>query len=296
MGGASRLDDDVEEYLAALSSERGLSSNTVRAYRRDLDQYRTFLDGRPPTTTLVSSFVTFLNDQALAPSTIARKVAAVRGFHRFAVAESMTDVDPSRLVATPRLGASLPKALTVDEVSLLLEVPDPSTGPGRRDRALLEVMYGTGCRVAEVVELDLDDVDLEAATAVVTGKGARQRMVPLGTFAVAAVESYLPDRLLWRRAGRDPGAVFLNRRGGRLTRQGVWSILKRHAATVGLAERVSPHVLRHSAATHMVEGGADLRSVQEILGHATIRTTQVYTRVSPQHVREVYVTSHPRGR
>lgn len=291
------LENGIEEFLAALSSERGLSNNTVAAYRRDLNQYSVFLDARVPTPDLVSAFAMDLYTRELAPSSIARKLAAVRSLHRFLVAEGMEEHDPTQLLATPKLAESLPKAMTVDEVARLLDQPTTTTAAGRRDQAILEFMYGTGCRVGELVALDQEDLDLEAGTAIVTGKGSKQRLVPLGRYAVEAILAYLPDRLALRQAGgRDSGALFLNRRGKRLTRQGVWGLVKKYANSAGLGEEVSPHALRHSAATHMVEGGADLRSVQEILGHATIRTTQVYTRVSPQHVREVYVTSHPRGR
>ncbi len=268
----------------------------MRAYRRDLAHYQEFLGERSPSPELASAFVAELSVRDFAPSTIARRIAAIRGLHRFVLAEGLDAHDPTQLLGTPRLGASLPKALTVVEVTRLLDHPDTSTGAGRRDRAMFEFLYGTGCRVGELVALDLDDLDLEQATAIVTGKGSKQRMVPLGRYAQEAIGAYLPDRLEWRRPGGGSGALFLNQRGGRLTRQGVWTILKDHGNAIGLADELSPHVLRHSAATHMVEGGADLRTVQEMLGHATIRTTQVYTNVSPQHIREVYITSHPRGR
>ena len=184
----------------------------------------------------------------------------------------------------------------MEEVLRLLEAPDGTTPEGRRDRALLEFLYATGARVAEAVGLDQLDLDLEDGTARVTGKGDKQRLVPVGGPACRALLAYLPDRLAWRPAGRDSGAVFLNRRGGRLTRQGIWAIVRRHALRAGLdPQTVSPHVLRHSTATHMVEGGADLRTVQELLGHASISTTQVYTRVSPRHLLEVYTVSHPRS-
>ena len=233
----------------------------------------------------------------MAESSVARKTAAVRGLHRFRVTEGLAEEDPTVLVDGPRRGQSLPKALSLDEVLALLDTPDTATSLGRRDLALLEFLYGTGARVSEVVGLDLEDVDTESATAIVTGKGDRQRLVPLGAHVVAAITAYLPDRLALRRPGADSGALFLNRRGRRLTRQGVWGIVRKAAVSAGIPEdRVSPHVLRHSAATHMVERGADLRSVQELLGHATITTTQVYTRVTPQHLLEVYITSHPRSR
>ncbi len=244
----------------------------------------------------MESFVTQLHAWGLAPASVARKVAAVRGLHRFLVAEGMAGEDPTRLLDSARRPAALPKALDVDDVVRLLEAPDPTTRLGRRDRALLEFLYGTAVRVAEAVALDLSDLDLEERISLVTGKGRKQRLVPLGSKAVEAIRAYLPDRLALRRAGKDDGALFLNARGRRLTRQGVWTIVRQAARRAGIPSgRVSPHVLRHSAATHMVEGGADLRTVQELLGHASISTTQVYTRVSAAHLAEVYIQSHPRS-
>lgn len=302
----------IEEYLATLVAERGLARATTAAYRRDLRQYAASLAGCSPTPEGVSAFVQGLRERALAPASIARKVAAVRGLHRFLVTEGLTEEDPTVLVSSPRRAASLPRALTIEQVERLLDAPDTSIPGGRRDRALLEFMYATGARVAEVVsfqQMDLDMPDDTAdqrgarraggratATARLRGKGSRERVVPVGRPACRAIRAYLPDRLALRRAGQDPGTLFLNSRGRELSRQGVWLIVRRHAARAGLdPAAVSPHVLRHSAATHMVEGGADLRVVQEFLGHATISTTQVYTRVFPPHLLEVYVTSHPRS-
>lgn len=291
------LEQDVEDYLASLASERGLSRHTVAAYRCDLAQYVAFLNGGNPSSSQVAGFVQSLNARGLAASSVARKTAAVRGLHRFQVAEGIAEDDPTVLVDTAKRPRPLPKALTLDEVLALLETPDSSTSAGRRDRAILEFLYASGARVSEAAGLDLEDVDLESGTAIVTGKGNKQRLVPLGTYAVGAIENYLPDRLSFRTAGRDSGALFLNIRGGRLSRQGLWGIVRKAGELAGIPlDRVSPHVLRHSAATHMVERGADLRSVQQLLGHATITTTQVYTRVTPQHLLEVYVTSHPRSR
>ncbi len=291
------LEQDVEDYLASLASERGLSRHTVAAYRRDLAQYLAFLNGGNPSSSRVAGFVQSLNARGLAASSVARKTAAVRGLHRFQVAEGIAEDDPTVLVDTAKRPRPLPKALTLDEVLALLETPDSTTSAGRRDRAILEFLYASGARVSEAAGLDLEDVDLESGTAIVTGKGNKQRLVPLGTYAVSAIENYLPDRLSFRTAGRDSGALFLNIRGGRLSRQGLWGIVRKAGELAGIPlDRVSPHVLRHSAATHMVERGADLRSVQQLLGHATITTTQVYTRVTPQHLLEVYVTSHPRSR
>lgn len=284
----------IDEYLTALAAERGLSPNTVAAYRRDLERYAAFLDADWPSTQAASEFVADLTTAGLAPATIARKVAAIRGLHRFLVAEGLADSDPTALLESPRRGRSLPKALSYEEVQSLLTSPDPTTPLGRRDRALLEFLYGTGARVSEATGAELIDLELEDRSVLLHGKGGKQRVVPLGAYAVDAVVAYLPDRMKLRR-NPDPGGVFLNSRGRRLTRQGVWGILRRYGARVGLDD-LSPHVLRHSMATHMVEGGADLRTVQEMLGHASISTTQVYTRVSPQHLQEVYVACHPRSR
>lgn len=290
-------EEGIEEYLSSLAVERGLSQNTLAAYRRDLRQYSAFLEGREPSTGLVVEYVAKLHGSRLAPSSVARKIASLRGFHRFLVSEGLSSVDPTALVETPRLPRRLPKALTVDEVFRILDSPSTREPLGRRDRALLEFMYATGARVTETVALDLDAIDLEERTAIVTGKGSHQRVVPVGGHAVAAVMEYLPDRMRLKGNRPDPGALFLSARGRRLSRQGVWVIVKRHARRAGIEPgKISPHVLRHSAATHMVEGGADLRTVQEMLGHANISTTQVYTKVSPQHLYEVYVLSHPRSR
>jgi len=287
---------DIDEFLASLRSERGLATATVMAYRRDLLQYAAYLDDQAPSPPGASGFVGSLADRGLTPATIARKIAAIRGLHRFLVAEGMAGDDPTVLLDSPRRGRSLPKALSVEEVLRLLDAPDVSTALGRRDRAMIEFMYATGCRVAETVGLDQIDLDLVSRTALVTGKGGRQRMVPLGSHAIAAIEQWLPDRLSLRKPGRDPGAVFLNARGGRLSRQSVFNIVRKCADLSDIPrDRVSPHVLRHSMATHMVEGGADLRTVQELLGHASISTTQIYTGVSPRHLLEVYALSHPRG-
>lgn len=287
----SDLSRDVEEFLAALAVERGFSPATVEAYRRDLAQYASHLEGREPSPTEVDGFVSSLG--GLAASTIARKVAAVRGFHRFRVAEGLADQDPTALVETPRRPDSIPKALDIDTCVRLVTAPDRSTAADVRDRSLLEFLYGTGARASEAVDLDLADVDLDDATALLTGKGNKQRMVPLGRPAVSSMADWLGYRL---ELSPRTDAVFTNLRGGRLTRQTVFDVVKRTASRAGLdPANVSPHVLRHSAATHMIEAGADIRSVQEMLGHANVSTTQVYTRVTPGHLREIYFEAHPRS-
>lgn len=286
--------DRVEDYLAVLTAERGLSPNTVAAYRRDLGQYFGFLAGREPSPDLVDRYLEWLSEHGYARSTITRKVAAVRGFHRFEMVEGITDTDPTARLEAPKRAQSLPKALTVDETLRLLDSIPVGDTAGRRDSALLEFMYATGCRVTEAIGVDLTDLDLTDRVVLLTGKGRKQRLVPLGSAAVGAVERWLPERL---EIARRTDAVFVNLRGGRLTRQGVFGIVRKRAVGAGIdPARVSPHVLRHSAATHMVEGGADLRTVQEMLGHANVSTTQIYTKVSPQHLLEVYTLAHPRSR
>jgi integrase/recombinase XerD len=292
----------VSEYLVSLRAERGLSPNTITAYRRDLDEYLRHLEASRKTRLDditgrdVSDFVNGLHERGLAATTIARKIAAVRGMHRFLVAEDLATADPTVLVASPKRPASIPKALTVEEVESLIGAASGDSALAARDSAILEFMYASGARVAETVGLDVLDIDLGEAVAVVTGKGTKQRLVPLGSYAVAALRRYLERRLELKGDRPDPRALFLSTRGRRLTRQAVWQLVRKHAVSAGLdPAKVSPHVLRHSVATHMVEGGADLRTVQEILGHASISTTQVYTRVSPRHLYEVYVQAHPRG-
>ncbi|REK20254.1 MAG: site-specific tyrosine recombinase XerD [Actinobacteria bacterium] len=297
MSTEASLASGVDEYLVSLRVERGLAANTLKAYQRDLTQYLDFLDGSEPDEDLVETFISALRDDGLAPSTIARKMASIKGLHRFLVAEQYRDADPTLLLDSPKQGDPLPKALTVEQAIALVEAPEIRTLKGRRDRAVLEFLYGTGSRVSEAVALDLTDVDIEDRVAILTGKGSKQRLVPLGNKAVEAVRGWLPDRseIVSRQQRGDP--LFTSVRGRRLSRQAVFNIVREAAVSVGIPEKmVSPHVLRHSAATHMVEGGADLRTVQELLGHATISTTQVYTRVSSTHLVEIYLEAHPRSR
>lgn len=291
------LRDAVEEYLSSLRVEAGLAPNTIAAYRRDLGQYLEFLDGREPDASAVEAFSAEVARRGLAPSTQKRKLSAIKGLHRFCVAEGIRADDPTVLATGPKRPDPFPRALDIDEAIALVEAPDTATIAGRRDAALLEFLYATGSRVSEAVAADLGDLDLDEGVALVTGKGSKQRLVPLGSKAVAALRGWLPDRLALAKRAVKGDPVFLNMRGGRLTRQGAFDVVRRNAIRAGIdPRRVSPHVLRHSAATHMVEAGADLRTVQEMLGHATISTTQVYTRVTTTHVMEIYVQSHPRSR
>jgi integrase/recombinase XerD len=291
------MNECIEEYLISLRVEKGLARNTLTAYQQDLTQYLLFLKGTEPSVDLVEQFVTQLREKHLTNATIGRKIAAVKGLHRFLLIEELRDFDPTSLVDTPPRPDPFPKALTIEEVIALVEAPGSENPGARRDSALLEFLYASGARVSEAVGLDVGDLDLTDKIVLVTGKGSRQRLVPLGSKAVEAMSRWLPDRLSLLRRSEPGDPVFLNLRGGRLSRQGAFDVVKKHAAGAGIEPtRVSPHVLRHSAATHMVEAGADLRTVQEMLGHATISTTQVYTRVSPAHLMEIYVQAHPRSR
>lgn len=287
------LESDVADYLSFLAVERGLAANTISAYRRDLSQYLGTV-GEAPETADIEAFVLALTELEMSTATIARKMAAVRGLHRFMVAEGKRSDDPTALIETPSQPDALPKALEVEQIIAMLDACAPDTPSGRRNRALLEFLYGSGARVSEAVALDIHDIDLTDQTAIVTGKGNKQRLIPLGSHAVRHIGEWLDDRIEWCRP--DQTAVFVNRRGGRLTRQSMFAIVRSAGLSAGLGGGISPHALRHSAATHMVEGGADLRTVQELLGHVSISTTQIYTRVSPQHLREIYIEAHPRSR
>lgn len=301
---SSLLSESVElpehghEFIVSLRSERGLSPNTTEAYARDLAQYQRTIGARDGAVTeeTVQAHLALLRERNLAATSVARKLASIRAYHRFLVVENLSYSDPTAAIDSPGRPKALPKALSVNEVTGLVEAPDVTTLIGRRDRAILETLYATGCRVSEVTNLDIYDVDFETDTAILTGKGAKQRLVPVGSFASHAIRVWLEDRLDVRKPGSDPGNLFLTVRGNAMSRQSVWRLVRAHGASVGIDDaRLSPHVLRHSAATHMVEGGADLRTVQEMLGHASLSTTQVYTKVSPEHLREIVITSHPRG-
>jgi integrase/recombinase XerD len=300
----------ITEFLSHARFERGLSSNTIESYRRDLEMWRRFSGaegiGETPTNDDLVEYLSRLRTgrppaaRALAPSSVARAVVSLRSLYRFLAREGRIESDPTSKLSAPRQPRSLPKAIGLEEVTRLVELPSPDL-LGRRDRGILEMLYGSGIRISELVSLDLDDVDLDEGSVLVrSGKGSKARRVPLGRSAARAVGDYVhatrPELLKRSSGGSARGAVFLNARGGRLTRQGCWKILKRYAEEAGLGPRVSPHTLRHSFATHMLDGGADIRVVQELLGHASLSTTQVYTLVSDARLREVYLTSHPRAR
>jgi integrase/recombinase XerD len=292
-----------------LDVERGLSRNTLAAYRRDLRRWQEFLRAAAVTApdqvseSMVAEFLTQLREgdqahPALSASSAARTLVAVRGLHKFLAREGELTHDPARSVAPPSQGTRLPKALPIGEVERLLEAASVGDTPASlRDRALLEVLYGTGARISEAVNLDLDDLDLEGGALRLFGKGSKERLVPLGSFAREALQAYLVrSRPGLAGKGKGTPAVFLNQRGSRLSRQSAWAVLRACAERASVPGHVSPHTLRHSFATHLLEGGADVRVVQELLGHASVTTTQIYTMVTVQQLREVYAQSHPRAR
>ncbi len=310
---ALTLDAQMQGYLDHLTIERGVAANTLSSYRRDLRRYSKHLEERGIQDLAkvgendVSEFLVALRRGdpesgavALSAVSAARALIAVRGLHRFAAAEGLAELDVARAVRPPTPGRRLPKSLTVDQVLALLEAAggeDASDGPlTLRNRALLELLYSTGSRISEAVGLDVDDIDTHARSVLLRGKGGKQRLVPVGRPAVQALEAYLvrgrPDLA---RRGRGTPAIFLNARGGRLSRQSAWQVLQDAAERAGITSGVSPHMLRHSFATHLLEGGADVRVVQELLGHASVTTTQIYTLVTVHALREVWAGAHPRA-
>jgi integrase/recombinase XerD len=302
------LDRAVRSYLDHLAVERGLSANTLSAYRRDLGRYLRFCHDHGVSSAdevhadHIAAFLVAIREGAdgasvLRASSAARTLVSVRGFHRFAAVEGLTPADPSSGVRPPTAPRRLPKAIPVESITAMISAAArPGSVLSLRDVALLEFLYGSGARISEAVGLDIDDLDLASAAVRLLGKGGKERMVPLGSYARDALEAYLRRvRPGLAQTGRAGAAVFLNARGGRLSRQSAWAVLKAGAARAGLNDSISPHTLRHSFATHLLDGGADVRVVQELLGHASVTTTQVYTLVTVDRLREVYAASHPRA-
>jgi len=299
------MDAFVAEYLGHLSVERGYSRHTIAAYGRDLGDYAAFLSARgvgdmtAVTRDDVTAFMGVLWERGLAPSTVERRVAAVKGLHKFLVREGITENHPTARLPLPKVPERLPEVVSIGDVDRLLEQPFPDSPAGLRDRAILETLYGCGLRVSELTGLNCAGVDLVAGYVRVMGKGGKERVVPIAGMASHALDAYLRHGRPYLRPkssvrGVDSSAVFVNARGGRLSRQGVFAIVRKYGDRVGL--RMHPHTLRHSFATHLLEGGADLRALQEMLGHADITTTQIYTHVDRRHIREEYLSSHPRAR
>lgn len=302
------MKEDIERFLTYLAVEKGFSANTMSAYRNDLSQLAQFISERAEKQAAMSSwagvdrkdmlaYLLNLQERRYAETTRARKIAAARSFFKFLLGEGAINLDPTEHMESLNVGRSLPKPISVRQVLALLEQPEKQSTPeAKRDSAMLQLLYASGMRVSELVSLNVEDVNTVDGDVRCLGKGKKERLIPIHRRAVAIVEEYIREarpRLVRR---DDERALFLNRRGERLTRQGFWQILKEYAKAAGLKGEVTPHTLRHSFATHMLSGGADLRSVQELLGHANISTTQVYTHLTTEHVRRTYEKSHPRAK
>jgi integrase/recombinase XerD len=303
--GARRLTDLTLDFLGSLELERGLSRNTLEAYRSDLQQYGEFLmrHGVDPLLVAPTDLANFISEVASgregrapgAPATLQRKIACLRSFYRHLRREQMIDRDPTSELRPPRSPGRLPKVLSRDEVNRLLAQPSGVSPAALRDRALLETMYACGLRASEAIGLELSELDLEAGILRARGKGSKERLVPVGSQAISTLGEYL-DKARPRLVGpRDEPCVFVNLRGVGLSRQGLYKIVQRHARSAGLERRMSPHTLRHTFATHLLAGGCDLRSLQEMLGHADVGTTQIYTHLSTERLRDVYFDAHPRA-
>jgi integrase/recombinase XerD len=303
--GVRRITDLTFDFLGYLELERGLSRNTLEAYRSDLQQFAEFLErrGLDPLELKTTDLTDFISElaggtperPAAAPATLQRKIACLRSFYRHLRREQILDHDPAAELRSPRSRARLPKVLSRDEVARLLEQPRGTSAAALRDRALLETMYACGLRASEAIGLELTELDLEAGILRARGKGSKERIVPIGSKAIGALGAYL-ERARPKLVGvRPEPRVFVNLRGGGLSRQGLYKIVRRHARTAGLEQRMSPHTLRHTFATHLLSGGCDLRSLQEMLGHADIGTTQIYTHLTTERLRDVYFEAHPRA-
>jgi integrase/recombinase XerD len=301
-GGETELSRVIDDYLAHLAVERGLSPNTVASYRGDLLAYAEYLEKRRvsrPGAIRPEHTKSYVRDhlpRRAGARSVVRKLSTLRGFHRYLTAQGLATADPTRDVRPPKVGRRLPDVLAVHEVEALLAAVDTSKPLGIRDRAMLEIAYAAGLRVSELVGLGVPNLFLEDGYILVMGKGSKERLIPVGGHAVEWVNRYRADvRPALAAKGPPCDAVFLNARGRPLTRMGFWKILQKHVSSAGIRERVKPHALRHSFATHLLEGGADLRAVQEMLGHSSISTTQIYASVDREYLKEVHRTFHPRG-
>lgn len=299
-----KLTRAVDGYLNSIAVERSLATNTLGAYQRDLDRYLAYLDSEGITElesvnpVIASGFSERLSDDGLARSSIARTLTAVRSFHKFCLAEGWTIHNPARDLALPKQDKRLPKPISIDAVTRLIDAAGMSEAPlGPRDAALLEVLYGTGARISEALGLDIDDIDMEGQAVRLFGKGSKERIVPLGSYAIDAINTYLVRaRPALAHKGSGTPKLFLNTLGRPLSRQSAWAVIQEAADRAGLADHISPHTLRHSYATHLLSGGADVRVVQELLGHSSVTTTQIYTAVTIDTLKETFATSHPRAR
>lgn len=292
----------LEDYIHFLKIERQLAENTITSYTRDLNDYIDFVENAKLdsiddiTRQTILTYLQYMNEQGKSSRTVSRHISSIRSFHQFLLREKVTINDPTVHLELPKIEQKLPRVLSMDEVGQLIDAPDQSKPQGVRDNALLEILYGTGMRVSELIGLNLDDLHLTMGFVRIFGKGGKERIVPLGNKAIESCARYVNEaRPGFIAKNEASDALFVNMRGGRLTRQGCWKLLKGHALKANLQKKLTPHILRHSFATHLIENGADLRAVQEMLGHADISTTQIYTHVSRSRLKEVYVQYHPRA-
>lgn len=299
--GYSAMDDVIERFLNYLEHEKGLSANTLASSGIDLKDYREFLSEYSSETietansATIVAYLMFLRRQGRATSTVARRLAAIKGFYQFLLREGCIVKDPSENLSAPSLERRLPKVMSLAEIERLLAQPDPSTPLGLRDKAMLEVLYATGLRVTELVDLNMNDVDLLEGFVRCMGKGSKERVVPMGEIAVLSLKAYLEQGRSELVTDLEEQALFVNQEGARMSRQSVWKLVKKYARQAEIRKEVTPHTIRHSFATHLLEHGADIRAVQEMLGHADISTTQIYIHVTKDRLKEVYAKSHPRA-
>lgn len=299
----AKIEELIRDFLNYLLVEKGVAKNTLTAYENDLRSYAQYLEntgfkdiGELTRLDIIEYLSELRNKSHYSPSTTSRKLAAIKSFHKFLLREGFSSELPTAELRSPKLAKRLPGVLSVAEVERILAQPRGQEPRALRDKAILELMYSSGMRISELVSLDLDDIDTEIGSVRCMGKGSKERFVPVGSFAIKAVARYIEKGRTKLAKKARPSAVFLNARGKRLTRQGCWKIFKQYAATANIKKKVSPHSLRHSFATHMLEAGADLRAIQEMLGHAFVSTTQVYTKLTRQDLKEIYMETHPRAR
>jgi integrase/recombinase XerD len=292
--------DLITQFTYYLNVERGLSENTVLSYQRDLEKYASFLKSRGIESAQavkkdhIKSFLLTLKDKNLATSSISRNLAAIKVFHKFLMAEGLSREDAASVMESPKTWKKLPEALSLDEVEKLLKAPNPKDVYGLRDKAALELMYATGMRVSEIVNLKVDNINSDIGFVKCSGKGNKERIIPVGRKSLAALKNYMDRSRPLLAKGKTDAAVFLSRLGRRLSRQTFWKVIKRYAALAGIKKHITPHMLRHSFATHLLERGADLRVVQEMLGHSNISTTQIYTHINKDRLKSIHVKYHPR--
>ncbi len=294
--------DLLEQFLNYLAIEKGLRPKSLEAYRRDLQDWLIFLDerGRKVTATSLDSamslFMVSLHDRGMSPRSMARKSSALKGFYKFLLREGHISEDPTELIERPKIGRALPKVLSLPEVEKILAQPDVSTAFGVRDRAILEVLYATGIRESELIDLEIGNLNANAEFLTVIGKGGRERIVPVGSFAIQAINNYLNRGRNELCRDITERVLFLNPYGKKMSRMGLWKIVKKYAQMAGIGRQVSPHVFRHSCATHMLEGGASIMAVQEMLGHVDVSTTQIYTHLTGKDLKNIHRQAHPRGK